>query len=70
MIVNGTETQVSPLHGEVNNNMAGFEVSYAVVQIAIGITIGLFLGTLLAYPMGKGKKFLWRQESRSGIFTF
>jgi uncharacterized membrane protein YjjP (DUF1212 family) len=42
-------------------NSASFNVSYSVIQIAIGITVGLFLSALLVYPLGK---------KRSGLFSF
>ncbi|MCJ1314621.1 hypothetical protein MMC25_008303 [Agyrium rufum] len=45
---------------QVNNNEI-FEVGYSMIQIAIGITVGLFLSNVLVYP--KGKK-------RSGLFSF
>lgn len=37
-----------------------FDIGYAMVQVAIGITVGLFLATLVVYPFGK---------RRSGLFT-
>ena len=42
------------------NNVA-FNVSYSVVQVAIGITVGLFLSAIVVYPFGK---------RRSGLFSF
>lgn len=38
-----------------------FNVGYSVIQVAIGITVGLFLSALIVYPMGK---------RRSGLFSF
>jgi hypothetical protein len=38
-----------------------FDVGYGMVQVAIGISVGLFLSTLVFYPRGK---------KRSGLFTF
>ena len=37
-----------------------FSVAGTMIQIAIGITVGLFLSALLIYPLGK---------RRSGLFT-
>jgi uncharacterized membrane protein YjjP (DUF1212 family) len=36
-------------------------VSYSVIQVAIGITVGLFLSAIVVYPFGK---------KRSGLFSF
>lgn len=36
-------------------------VGYSVIQVAIGITVGLFLSALFVYPLGK---------KRSGLFSF
>lgn len=38
-----------------------FNVGYGMVQVAIGISVGLFLSSLIIYPLGK---------KRSGIFSF
>lgn len=38
-----------------------FNVGYGMVQVAIGISVGLFLSALVIYPFGK---------KRSGIFSF
>ncbi|KAI7121779.1 DUF1212-domain-containing protein, partial [Hortaea werneckii] len=42
------------------NNVA-FTVGYSVIQVAIGITVGLFLSAIVVYPFGK---------KRSGLFSF
>ncbi|KAK5694813.1 hypothetical protein LTR97_009404 [Elasticomyces elasticus] len=42
-------------------NSIAFNVSYSVVQVAIGITVGLFLSAIVVYPFGK---------KRSGLFSF
>ncbi|RKF58158.1 Uncharacterized UPF0442 protein C7D4.12c [Golovinomyces cichoracearum] len=42
-------------------NTIVFNVGYSMIQIAIGITVGLFMSALLIYPFGK---------RRSGLFTF
>ncbi|KAI5309591.1 hypothetical protein KEM55_002875 [Ascosphaera atra] len=38
-----------------------FDLSYGMIQVAIGITVGLFLAALVVYPFGK---------RRSGLFSF
>ncbi|KAF7511761.1 hypothetical protein GJ744_003492 [Endocarpon pusillum] len=38
-----------------------FNVGYGMVQVAIGISVGLFLSALVVYPLGK---------KRSGLFSF
>jgi uncharacterized membrane protein YjjB (DUF3815 family) len=38
-----------------------FNVGYGMVQIAIGISVGLYLSALVVYPIGK---------RRSGLFSF
>lgn len=40
-----------------------FNVGYGMAQIAIGISVGLFMGTLLVYPFGK-------KGQKSVLFTF
>jgi uncharacterized membrane protein YjjP (DUF1212 family) len=42
-------------------NSVALTVGFSVIQIAIGITVGLFLAALLVYPLGK---------RRSGLFSF
>ncbi|KAF2796911.1 DUF1212-domain-containing protein [Melanomma pulvis-pyrius CBS 109.77] len=42
-------------------NTVALNVGYSVIQVAIGITVGLFLAALLVYPFGK---------RRSGLFSF
>ncbi|RJE21314.1 pheromone-regulated membrane protein [Aspergillus sclerotialis] len=37
------------------------DIGYGMVQVAIGFTVGLFLATLVVYPLGK---------KRSGLFSF
>jgi uncharacterized membrane protein YjjP (DUF1212 family) len=44
-------------------NTAAFNVGYSVIQVAIGITVGLFLSAVIVYPFGK-------KRSRSGLFSF
>ncbi|KXT14659.1 hypothetical protein AC579_3671 [Pseudocercospora musae] len=42
-------------------NSIAFDVGYSVIQVAIGITVGLFLSAIVVYPLGK---------RRSGLFSF
>ncbi|KAH8904832.1 DUF1212-domain-containing protein [Coniochaeta sp. PMI_546] len=56
----GSTTASDPTNMEGLNNVA-FTVLYSVIQIAIGISVGLGLSALIVYPMGK---------RRSGLFSF
>ena len=47
--------------GNASINSIALDVGFSVVQIAIGITVGLFLAALIVYPLGK---------RRSGLFSF
>ena len=38
-----------------------FNVLFKVIQVAIGISVGLFMSALIVYPLGK---------RRSGLFSF
>ena len=38
-----------------------FNLGFGMVQVAIGITVGLFMAALVVYPFGK---------RRSGLFSF
>ncbi|PSN75252.1 DUF1212-domain-containing protein [Corynespora cassiicola Philippines] len=42
-------------------NSVALNVGFSVIQIAIGITVGLFMAALFVYPLGK---------RRSGLFSF
>lgn len=42
-------------------NSIVFNVGYSMIQVAIGISVGLFLSALIIYPLGK---------RRSGLFSF
>jgi len=53
-------SQVSVTSGTDLNTIV-FNVGYNMIQIAIGITVGLFLSALIVYPLGK---------RRSGLFSF
>ncbi|KAI0865556.1 hypothetical protein F4860DRAFT_314211 [Xylaria cubensis] len=54
-----------PVDGNVsvsgNNNINNviFNVAGSMIQIAIGITLGLFLSALIIYPLGKRRSGLW-----------
>ncbi|KAI1206181.1 DUF1212-domain-containing protein [Annulohypoxylon truncatum] len=56
-IVNGTSTVT------IDNNQPldtiVFNVAASMIQIAIGITVGLFLSALVVYPLGKRRSGLW-----------
>ncbi|KAF2425751.1 DUF1212-domain-containing protein [Tothia fuscella] len=54
-------TTVSSGDDSITLNSAAFNVGYSVIQVAIGITVGLFLSAVLVYPFGK---------KRSGLFSF
>ncbi|KAI4115227.1 MAG: hypothetical protein LQ338_007888 [Usnochroma carphineum] len=54
-VSNGTQAA-----GASVNSMV-FNVGYSMIQVAIGITVGLFLSALVVYPLGK---------RRSGLFSF
>lgn len=54
--INGTTSGMS---GEPNYVV--FNVASSMIQIAIGITVGLFMSALVVYPLGK---------RRSGLFSF
>ncbi|KAK9768941.1 putative Threonine/serine exporter-like N-terminal domain-containing protein [Seiridium cardinale] len=57
--INGTTTvQVS---GDSSLDTIVFNVAASMIEIAVGITVGLFFATLIVYPLGK---------RRSGLFTF
>lgn len=55
-VSNGTQAADS-----ININSMVFNVGYSMVQVSIGITVGLFLSALVVYPLGK---------RRSGLFSF
>lgn len=57
--VNGTN--VVPIGTGDDLNTIVFNVGFSMIQVAIGITVGLFLAALIVYPFGK---------RRSGLFSF
>ncbi|KAL8726381.1 MAG: hypothetical protein Q9181_006066 [Wetmoreana brouardii] len=54
-VSNGTQAADATINNSVLN------VGYSMIQVAIGITVGLFLSALVVYPLGK---------RRSGLFSF
>ncbi|KAI2467818.1 DUF1212-domain-containing protein [Annulohypoxylon bovei var. microspora] len=56
-IVNGTST-VTIDNGQPLDTIV-FNVAASMIQIAIGITVGLFLSALIVYPLGKRRSGLW-----------
>ncbi|KAL9049990.1 MAG: hypothetical protein Q9162_006905 [Coniocarpon cinnabarinum] len=70
LVHNTTDPGSSPgnpsgLTGLTSNT--AFTVGFNVVQVAIGITVGLYVGTVLIYPFGKAGK--WAKGFRTGMFT-
>lgn len=59
IVSNGTEQSSSSNDSTSYGNVAALGVT--MVQVSIGITVGLFVATLVIYPFGK---------KRSGLFTF
>ncbi|KAM3418493.1 hypothetical protein BST61_g4474 [Cercospora zeina] len=57
---NGTQVVSSATSLQGLDSIA-FTVGYSVIQVAIGITVGLFLSAIVVYPLGK---------RRSGLFSF
>ncbi|KAI0451499.1 hypothetical protein F5B21DRAFT_379561 [Xylaria acuta] len=55
--VDGTPTV--PFDGNNNISNVVFNVAGSMIQIAIGITLGLFLSALIVYPFGKRRSGLW-----------
>ncbi|KAF2963201.1 hypothetical protein GQX73_g10367 [Xylaria multiplex] len=56
--VNGTST-VPVDNGISNMNDVVYNVAGSMIQIAIGITLGLFLSAFIIYPLGKRRSGLW-----------
>jgi uncharacterized membrane protein YjjB (DUF3815 family) len=57
LVGNTTTTSSTP----PGTNSIMFEFGFSMIQVAIGITVGLFAATLVVYPFGK---------KRSGLFSF
>ena len=58
---NATTLSSADVGSSTTINSIALDVGFSVVQIAIGITVGLFLAALIVYPLGK---------RRSGLFSF
>ncbi|KAF2210151.1 hypothetical protein CERZMDRAFT_45968 [Cercospora zeae-maydis SCOH1-5] len=60
--INGTSgyEKIGAVTGASSNELV-FNVAGSMIQIAVGITVGLFLSALVIYPLGK---------RRSGLFSF
>jgi uncharacterized membrane protein YjjB (DUF3815 family) len=54
-----TSSSSAPGAGLSSNSV--FSLGFGMIQVAIGITVGLFLAALIVYPYGK---------RRSGLFSF
>ncbi|KAK5631374.1 hypothetical protein RRF57_007088 [Xylaria bambusicola] len=53
-------TSTAPIDDAASNvNNIVFNVAGSMIQIAIGITLGLFLSALIIYPLGKRRSGLW-----------
>lgn len=59
-IISNTTSTAGSTADDISSSSA-FNVSYSVIEVAIGITVGLFLSALIVYPFGK---------KRSGLFSF
>ncbi|CAI6233279.1 unnamed protein product [Periconia digitata] len=57
LIRGGNET-VDPNDQQALNAIS-FNVAASMIQIAIGITVGLFMSALIIYPLGKRRSGLW-----------
>jgi uncharacterized membrane protein YjjB (DUF3815 family) len=57
----GVVSTTSVTSGSDMLNDVVFNVGYSMVQVTIGITVGLFLSSLVVYPLGK---------RRSALFSF
>lgn len=57
----GTDTGSTSQFNGGQLNTAIFDVAASMIQIAIGIAVGLFISALVVYPLGK---------RRSGLFSF
>ncbi|KAI5359908.1 putative threonine/serine exporter [Septoria linicola] len=59
--VDGTSYEALGVGYGASSNELVFNVAGSMIQIAVGITVGLFLSALVVYPLGK---------RRSGLFSF
>ncbi|KAI1635556.1 hypothetical protein F4809DRAFT_651138 [Biscogniauxia mediterranea] len=56
-IVSGLQTATQLIKS--NGSAVVFNVAASMIQIAIGITVGLFMSALVVYPLGKRRSGLW-----------
>ena len=62
VITNGTAGFVDAANGHFNTSNTVYNLGYGMVMVAIGISTGLFLSTLIIYPFYRSK--------RSALFSF
>ncbi|KAH7312471.1 hypothetical protein B0I35DRAFT_452390 [Stachybotrys elegans] len=60
-LITGNTTTNPNTSGTPNFDSTAFNVLLSVIQVAIGISVGLFMSALIVYPLGK---------RRSGLFSF
>lgn len=65
-LVTGLENANALVHNTTTSDTStsstsGLDLGFGMIQVSVGITVGLFVATLLVYPLGK---------KRSGLFTF
>lgn len=51
--------------GSSTSYASGFTVAQQLVQVAIGLTVGLFLSVIVLHPFGAGRK-----RGSGGVFAF
>lgn len=64
LITNSTQNGTSQLSQSAQSSQSSssvLSVGFTVIQLSVGITVGLFIATLVVYPLGK---------KRSGLLTF
>ena len=68
---NSTLTAGDVTAGNMGSNIV-FTVGYSVVQVAIGITVGIFLAGIVVYPFGNkaGGKWGSGKNLRSGVLSY
>jgi len=68
---NSTLTAGDVTAGSMGSNIV-FTVGYSVVQVAIGITVGIFLAGIVVYPFGNkaGGKWGSGKNLRSGVLSY
>ncbi|GAD93592.1 pheromone-regulated membrane protein, putative [Paecilomyces variotii No. 5] len=58
--ITGNSSELSNVSNNSDNSTV-WDIGYGMIQVAVGITVGLFLAALVVYPTGK---------RRSGLFSF